>query len=101
VWSVKIAGEPRVYPTRFVMKDVRFVVRPAGRRKTVETGARSVHAFAVGTVWTVTPCRIPFDGRVGYNPFRNESFVDTRTGRPVHQVAWASFNPDGTVDIIS
>jgi len=35
---------------KLVMKDVRFVVEPAGAKKAYETGKRTVHASVIGTV---------------------------------------------------
>lgn len=68
-----------------LMHDVKFIVRQGGRARTVETGVKNVHAFAVGLLsqsetffdddelWQLTH-------RAGYLPKYGSFWVDYKTG---------------------
>ena len=55
------------------LRDVRFLVSQAGRRRAVREKQRNVHAFVCGT-----PCEAEVDCNVKlwYNPFMVDGFVD-------------------------
>lgn len=78
-----------------IVRDARFVVRAAGRRRTLETGVKNVHAFVVGKL-------VPFkcvgssdpSERVRYVPKAFSSFVDA-AGSPVHAAVLVTIGGDG------
>lgn len=74
------------------LRDVRFVVRKAGRAKVLMEKRKNVHAFAVGA-----PCRVKVDKRsavrVTYNPYEGASFCSP--GGPVHNAAYARIDETG------
>jgi hypothetical protein len=95
----KQKGRVVAHVEHIMLKDVEFRVQPAGRRRTLETKRKTVHAGAVGTVesiWGLTPRGdldnrtiqglavgkpwLPFSGRsVRYNPYETEQFMSGKT----------------------
>lgn len=77
-----------------VLKDVKFVVRPAGQRKVRQTGRKNVHAFAVGEVISfVDHHRIFRTGKqVLYNPYLYDTFVEQKGGNPIHTASMAEID---------
>jgi hypothetical protein len=75
------------YTDTITLRDVTFVVHGAGRKRTLETGVRNVHAWCVGTD-TFTPL-VNFRGwkRAIYDPFKSEHFVDADSLRPLLRAA--------------
>jgi hypothetical protein len=61
--------------------DVTFTVQPAGRQRVLDEGRKNVHAFIRGVVSAGLPHDTP--KAVTYNPYRDTSFVDVTTNRPV------------------
>jgi hypothetical protein len=49
-YSVMQGGIVICHAREVALEGVRFVVRPAGRRRAIETGVKNVHAFVVGRV---------------------------------------------------
>lgn len=96
-------GRVVAHAERVAMKDVEFRVQHGGRRRTLETGSKNVHAGVVGeveAVWGLEPREgidnrtikglavgrpwLPLEGdQVRYNPHDTVSFVRTDTGAPV------------------
>jgi hypothetical protein len=80
---------------RIVLKNARFTVSAAGRRRVLDEHRKNVHAFAIGepvdagTEWFIENPR-----RVTYNPYKYETFVDD-TGNPVDTAAWAVVTTKG------
>ena len=63
------------------LKDVRYLVQPAGRAKVLKERRKNVHAFLTGYMVDRVPVPlISFD--VTYNPYKHETFVDTRDYEP-------------------
>ena len=82
------------------VKDVEFVVQPAGRKRVLEEQRKNVHAGVRGYLehpdpsfsvwddigwWEMTP--------VTYNPYRYESFVDKRTETPRWFASFVQLHP--------
>jgi hypothetical protein len=78
-----------------------FVVKESGRQRVLREKRKNVHAWVEG--WITTPER--FDQRcrgrnsflrdVTYNPYKFDSFVTTKMGRPVHAAGMALLDSDG------
>ena len=60
------------------LRDVSFVVQPAGRNRVLEEKRKNVHAFVRGTI-TDTP--IKHGMSVRYDPYLNDAFIVTRPMR--------------------
>jgi hypothetical protein len=86
----KVIGHVR----SIALKDVSFVVRPAGRSKVLKEGVKNVHAFAVGhllfnfgALTGTYPKHLRLkdpDAEVYYNPYEVSTFVDRDTKKAVH-----------------
>lgn len=74
-YSVRYKGRVIHYAQNYQLRNCKFVVQPAGRKKVIETGHKNVHAFVRG-LW----CRLPklsnikTARKVRYNPFKMENF---------------------------
>ena len=76
IWSVRQSGSPVEHHKTICLKDVRYLVQPAGRKRVLDTGVKNVHAGLSGYIVGSVPVpAISFD--VTYNPFKYSSFVDT------------------------
>lgn len=98
-WSIRSAsGETRgrvlAHADRVVLKDAKFVIQQAGKRRAIRERRRNVHAFVRGYI---THKRPPGERRpVRYHPYDLDSFVcgedEVRDARFVvfeHPRAWA------------
>jgi hypothetical protein len=57
------------------LRDVSFIVQPAGRDRVLEQQRKNVHAFVRGTI-TDTP--VQYGLSVRYDPYLNDAFIVTR-----------------------
>ena len=66
------------------VKDVEFVVQPAGRKRVLEEQRKNVHAFIRGDL---TDDRFMAVGlvKVIYNPYTHDHFIRTDTGEPIYE----------------
>jgi len=74
------------------IKDAKFVVRQAGRRKVLQEKKKNVHAFVRGYL---APMGFPLaeigqHGYATYNPYKYDSFVDTATKESLDVVKFVS-----------
>lgn len=106
-FSVQQSGKVYAHAEGVLMENVRFNVSKAGQRKVRETGRKNVHARVTGYPpspikftenygVTLSPelvqfCRIDINSLQGsgwhtatYNPYKNDTFVDTVTGEALH-----------------
>lgn len=71
------------------MRDVKFVVQPAGRAKVIREQRKNVHAFVRGELRGFSKgSNLGYDDwpawrQVAYNPYKTDCFVDRDTGKPV------------------
>ena len=87
----RVVGHLMDDPTEHVLlKDVKFAVQPAGRRKVLREKRKNVHAFVRGDMvsplsyddthfWT----KAPFDKEVTYNPYKGNTFYYKYSGFPI------------------
>ena len=88
---VKHTHAIKLYATSGGYGYVEFTVQEAGQKKVVRTKRKGVHAFVKGKVdLDKVPTleekklrRPKWLRRVSYNPYKNEKFVDVKTGKPV------------------
>ena len=85
-WSVLNRSNRRVVDrvqTAHV-KDVKFVVQPAGRKRVLEEQRKNVHAFIRGEL---TDDRFMAVGliKVIYNPYEYDHFIRTDTGEAIYE----------------
>ena len=80
--SVRKRGLVVDHVNSILLKNARFVVQPAGRKRVLKEKRKNVHAFVRGERVAVAS----FDGkseRITYNPYKYKSFVSIETGKPV------------------
>lgn len=105
VWSVQVEVEPGRWLTlahheNVLVKDAKFVVRPAGHQKVIDTQAKDIHAFVRGTLVVD-----PVEGRkllrrfsrqeatqVYYNPYKVDRFVDLNGWKSLDRAAVVSLS---------
>ena len=78
------------------LRDVKYVVRQAGRRKVLQERKKNVHAFVRGYIYENplplherTQC-----GKATYSPYKYSSFVDKKYGKPLDESTHASLGID-------
>lgn len=94
------AGRVIRHGTPVLLHDVSFVVQPKGRRRVLETGHKTVHAFARGTLedgWheqalAELPIFEEKGRKIYYAPPKGETFIDKRTGDPIFRATRAVLN---------
>ena len=82
--SVRKRGLVVDHVNSILLKNARFVVQPAGRKRVLEEKRKNVHAYIKGERVAVAS----FDGkseRITYNPYKHKSFVSIETGKPVYK----------------
>jgi hypothetical protein len=92
-WSVQ-GTDGRVFMRAPIVavKNARMVVRPAGRRKVLESGKKNVHAFIVGELTGVPDKPL---AQITYRPQLNETFVRKDTGEAIHNADFVLLAADG------
>ena len=86
-----------------VLKNVKFVVRPAGRRKVLETKRKNVHAFAVGEVVSFQDhtAVMQYNNPVRYNPYVADTFLVRPKGAireyPIYESNLVQINASGAI----
>ena len=82
--SVRKRGLVVDHVSSILLKNARFVVQAAGRKRVLKEKRKNVHAFVRGERVAVAS----FDGkseRITYNPYQYKSFVSIETGKPVYK----------------
>ena len=81
IWSVRQSGNRVEHHKNICLRDVRYLVQPAGRAKVLKERRKNVHAFLTGYLVDRVPVPlISFD--VTYNPYKHATFVDTQDHEP-------------------
>jgi len=98
-WSVRHKGRVIDHTGLVILNDVTWVVQPAGNARVRAQGRKNVHAFARGVLvdpdtWTgpteaTRQMQDSYTALVTYNPYRDTSFIDKSTGKPIRHSALA------------
>ena len=91
-WSIRDCKTGRVvkHTDRALLRDVSWVVQPAGRSRVLRERRKNVHAFARGTLVEALGDASSHDGGwVYYNPYRLSTFVDAQSFEPLRASDWA------------
>lgn len=80
--------------TNFAIENCEFKVSQAGRARVLANKRKNVHAGIVGTRTTK---RLSKSGlvQVYYNPYKTDSFINIKTGKPVLKAKYVVFSEDG------
>jgi len=83
VFSVVVGGRVVQHSSRVYLRDCRFKVSDAGRRRVIKETKKNVHAKVLGELVDEFSCE---GGRAAtYNPYRDLTFVHRDDGSPVFQ----------------
>lgn len=81
-FSIQKLPDRRVFAhrTAVLLKNARFHVSDAGRKRVRREKRKNVHAFVIGDWIADKEPRRAADGQAVYNPYRYKFFVDSKTG---------------------
>lgn len=76
-WSVMQDGRVIGHPRKIHLRDCRFLVQPAGRKRVVQEKKKNVHAFVSGYLssWREINSHNHAGEAVTYNPYKHLTFV--------------------------
>tara|TARA_R110002153_G_scaffold105200_1_gene243484 strand:+ start:881 stop:1276 length:396 start_codon:yes stop_codon:yes gene_type:complete len=83
VWSVRQDGRIAEHTNHIMLRDARFLVGQAGRKKVLEEKRKNVHAGISGYIVDRVPNVPDFCTTVSYNPYKNETFINFATERAI------------------
>ena len=83
VWSVRQDGKIVEHTKYIMLKDARFLVGQAGRKKVLREKKKNVHAGVSGYIVERVPNVPDFCTTVHYNPYKNETFISFATEKPM------------------
>ena len=83
VWSVRQDGRIAEHTNHIMLRDARFLVGQAGRKKVLEEKRKNVHAGISGYIVERVPNVPDFCTTVSYNPYKNETFINYNNEKPM------------------
>jgi hypothetical protein len=83
VWSVRQDGRIVEHTKYIMLKDARFLVGQAGRKKVLREKKKNVHAGISGYIVDRVPNIPDFCTTVSYNPYKNETFINYSNEKPI------------------
>jgi len=102
VFSVRHKGRVIEHASNVMLRNVTYVVQPAGRARVLREGKKNVHAFARGELIQRLPV-VNYQGNLAkYNPYKAATFVD-KDGEPLYNsdVAYLALHSDTGKPFIS
>jgi hypothetical protein len=75
VFSVRQSGRIVEHTKHVLLKDCRFLVGQAGRKKVLQEKRKNVHAGVSGYVVDHVPNVPEYSSELTYNPYKHETFV--------------------------
>jgi hypothetical protein len=90
-WVIRKGSTVAGYAPAVLLRDAEFTVQPGGLQRIRQKKSREVIAYAKGTI--ASPTAAPRSGWVPvcFNPYRNETFVHCKTGKPIRRARYAQF----------
>jgi len=90
-WSIRQGGIVRCHADAVYLKDAEFAVGAKGRERVLKEKRKNVHAFVRGKVADIHKFRRAsgYWYKVGYNPYKNETFVKMEDGNPILKAKFA------------
>ena len=83
VWSVRQGGKVVAHTKHIMLKDARFLVGQAGRKKVLREKKKNVHAGVSGYVVERVPNIPDFCTTVHYNPYKDKTFINYSNEKPI------------------
>jgi len=76
VWSVRQSGRVVEHTKNIMLKDCRFLVSEAGRKRVLREKKKNVHAGVSGYVVDSIPeYKVYSEAKITYNPYKHKGFV--------------------------
>ena len=76
VWSVRQSGKVVEHTKNIMLKDCRFLVSEAGRKRVLREKKKNVHAGVSGYVVDSIPeYKVYSEAKITYNPYKHKGFV--------------------------
>ena len=99
-YSVMQKGLVCFVTTSIIVENARFVIRPSGRKRVLDTGTKCVHAFIVGRPKAIdSKIKISkINSKITYNPKVDDNFR-TSSGAPIFSAGRVILNEDGVTAI--
>ena len=102
-WSIlnRRTGRVIARTDNVVVKNVKFVVQPAGRQRVIDEGRKNVPAFVRGTISTTPPDMMVTNVQVKYNPYilepdpRAGHFYEVDTEETIGENEWVVLKTTG------
>ena len=89
-WSVRQSGKVIEHTNNIMLKDCRFLVSKAGRKRVLLEKKKNVHAGVSGYVVDSIPeYKIYSEAKLAYNPYKHKGFVAVND--PYEIVEWADY----------
>jgi hypothetical protein len=90
VWSVRQSGKVVEHTKNIMLKDCRFLVSEAGRKRVLREKKKNVHAGVSGYVVDSIPeYKVYSEAKLTYNPYVHKGFVAVND--PYEIVEWADY----------
>jgi hypothetical protein len=86
VWSVRQDGRIVEHTEYIMLRDARFLVGQAGRKKVLREKKKNVHAGVSGYIVERVPNVPDFCTTVSYNPYKDKTFINFSNNKPI---VWA------------
>ncbi len=88
-WSIRYKGRVIAHKTALTLRDVTWVVQPAGRDRVRRERRKNVHAMARGTVHMPKhPDPVQWNrycASITYNPYKHDQFVYCEDDHPIRK----------------
>ena len=104
-WSVLDRSTRRVTDVTHsaLVRNVKFIVQPAGRKRVLKENRKNVHAFVRGDLienpWWFAHSETLADDRlmtkISYNPYKADHFIREDTGEAVYEAGTVWIAPHG------
>jgi len=92
-FSVKHRGRVCERANFIVMSDVEFRVSEVGRQRVINEKSKNVHAYMVADSYHLPASLFSWKQNkmipVTYNPYEHDTFVNAKTGEPIHEAKYA------------
>lgn len=75
-----------------ILKDVKFIVNEAGRKRVLKEKKKNVHAFVRGTIWDTVAKLGTREVKVTYNPYKYNSFIELESKNPIYSAEYVIIN---------
>jgi len=92
-FSIRSKGKVIAHRNKLVIKNAKFVIQPAGRKRVLETKRKNVHALVRGNLSSFKGLADkPLGPEISYNPYRFDYFYNKDNLEPIYDASIVVFN---------